>query len=538
MFTSQNTENDVAIAHKPPCDEGVLSAGTCEQPVDKSTGRWVLLATILGSSMAFIDSTVVNVALPTLQRDFSATASGVQWVVQAYALLLAALILTGGSLGDRLGRRKVFVIGTVLFTVASVWCGAAPNLEQLIAARALQGVGGALLVPGSLAIISATFADSERGKAIGTWSGFTAITSAIGPVLGGWLVEYLSWRAVFLINIPLAIVVVIVALWRVPESRDEDATAPIDWLGASFITLGLGGLVFGLTEAAGQSWGAATTWISLIVSGLAFAGFIITELRVASPMVPFDLFRSSTFSGANLLTLFLYASLSGALYFVPFNLIQVQGYSSTEAGAALLPMILILSGLSRWAGGLIDHFGARLPLVVGPLAAAAGFALFALPGVGGSYWVTVFPATVVLGLGMAITVAPLTTAVMSAVDERHSGLASGINNAVSRAAGVLAIAVFGILMAVTFDRQLDDRTQDIPLDGGGRAEIQANRDQLAAMSPPAGLDGAAATSFTDSVDRSFVAGYRLIMLVGAALAVASGVAAALLIRNPVPKASG
>lgn len=528
----------MAIVHKPPCDEGVIRSGKREQGVDQVTGRWVLLATILGSSMAFIDSTVVNVALPTLQREFSATAAAVQWVVQAYALLLASLILVGGSLGDRLGRRRIFVIGTVLFTLASVWCGAAPNLEQLIAARALQGVGGALLVPGSLAIISATFADNERGKAIGTWSGFTAITSAIGPVLGGWLVEHLSWRAVFFMNIPLAIVVVIAALWHVPESKDAEATAAIDWLGAALITVGLGGLVFGFTEASGHGWAAVTTWVALGAGGLALAGFVIAELRVAAPMVPFNLFRSPTFSGANLLTLFLYASLSGALYFVPFNLIQVQGYSSTQAGAALLPMILILFGLSRWAGGLIDRFGARLPLVVGPLIAAVGFALFALPGVGGSYWVTVFPAAVVLGIGMAITVAPLTTAVMSAVDERHSGLASGINNAVSRAAGVLAIAVFGILMAVTFDRHLNDRIQDLPMTDVSRAETQANRGQLASMPVPTGLDESAAVAFTDSVDHSFVAGYRLIMLVGAALAVASAVVAALLIRNPVRKASG
>ena len=529
----------MAIAHKPPCDEGVIrGAETHGQYVDKSTGRWVLLVTILGSSMAFIDSTVVNVALPTLQREFSATAASVQWVVQAYSLMLASLILVGGSLGDRLGRRRIFLVGTVLFTLASVWCGTAPTLEQLIAARALQGIGGALLVPGSLAIISATFPDSERGKAIGTWSGFTAITSAIGPVLGGWLVEHLSWRAVFFMNIPLAIVVVIAALWHVPESKDPEATAAIDWLGAALITVGLGGLVFGFTEASVQGWGTLTTWAALGVGGLALAGFIVTELCIAAPMVPFNLFRSPTFSGANLLTFFLYASLSGALYFVPFNLIQVQGYSSTQAGAALLPMVLILFGLSRWAGGLIDRFGARLPLIVGPSIAAVGFALFALPGVGGSYWETVFPAAVVLGIGMAITVAPLTTAVMSAVDERYSGLASGINNAVSRAAGVLAIAVFGILMAVTFDRQLNDRIQDLPMTDVARAETQANRDQLASMPVPTGLDDSAAASFTDSVDYSFVAGYRLIMLVGAALAVAGAVVAALLIRNPVREASG
>lgn len=508
-----------------------MSSMPSEHSVDAATGRWVLLATILGSSMVFIDGTVVNVALPALQRDFGASASGVQWVVQAYALLLASLILVGGSLGDRLGRRKIFVSGAIVFTLASVWCGVAPGLGQLIAARALQGVGGALLVPGSLAIISSSFSSRERGKAIGTWSSFTAITSAIGPVLGGWLVENLSWRAVFLINIPLAIVVVSVALWHVPESRDTENTAPIDWLGASLVAIGLGGLVFGLTESVAVGWSATTTWLPLATSALAFTGFVIVELHVAAPMVPFELFRSATFSGANLLTLFLYAALGGALYFVPFNLIQVQGYTPTEAGAALLPMILIMFGLSRWAGGLIDRFGARLPLIVGPSVAAAGFALFAVPGVGGGYWMTVFPATVVLGMGLAITVAPLTTAVMSAVDEGHTGLASGINNAVSRAAGVLAIAIFGLVMAMTFDRELQARTQDAPFDSDVRAEIQRNQDQLAAMPIPSGLDESASASFTDSVDHSFVAGYRTIMLLGAALAVLSAIAAALLIRG-------
>ncbi len=488
-------------------------------------GRWVLAATILGSSMAFIDGTVVNVALPALQRDLDATASAVQWVVESYALFLAALILVGGSLGDRFGRRRVFALGVMLFAAASVWCGLAPDVNQLIVARAVQGVGGALLVPGSLAIISASFVDEQRGRAIGTWSGFTAITSALGPVLGGWLVDQASWRWVFFINVPMAAVVLVIVRARVPESRDENAGNSLDWLGAALATVGLGGLVFGLIEAAARGWGDPLVLTALVVGVAALAGFVVVEARGRAPMMPLGLFRSRTFGGANLLTLLLYAALGGALYFVPFNLIQVRGYSATEAGAALLPMILILFGLSRWAGGLVPHFGAKLPLVIGPLIAGAGFALFAMPGTGGSYWATFFPAVVVLGIGMTITVAPLTTTVMGAVEERHSGLASGINNAVARAGGLLAIAVFGIVVASAFDRTLADRLDGIGLQPGPRRAIEDQRDQLAVAEPPAGLDAAAAADVERAIDEAYVAGFRVVMLAAAGMAVASAGAA-------------
>jgi len=378
----------MAIAVKPPCDEGVILSGRAEpgcEGFSTNVGRWVLLATILGSSMAFIDGTVVNVALPTLQRDFNATAAGVQWVVQAYSLLLAALILVGGSLGDRYGRRRIFAIGVVIFTMASVACGIAPNLATLVTARALQGIGGALLVPGSLAIITAAFPEEERGRAIGTWSGFTAITSAIGPVLGGWMVENLSWRSVFLMNVPLAAVVLLVTLRYVPESRDDEATGRLDWIGAGIITTFLGSLIYGLTEAALAGFSSRLVLLLLAVSAVSAVAFVIVERRVANPMVPLSLFRSRTFSGTNLLTLFLYAALSGALYFFPFNLVQVQGYSSTAAGAAMLPMILLMFGLSRWAGGLAGRYGARLPLTIGPVITGAGFLAFVIPGIGGSY---------------------------------------------------------------------------------------------------------------------------------------------------------
>ena len=497
-----------------------------------TAGRWVLAATILGSSMAFIDGTVVNVALPTLQRDLGASAAAVQWVVEAYALFLAALILVGGSLGDRLGRKRIYTVGVGVFTVASVACGLSQDVGQLIAARAVQGVGGALLVPGSLAIISAAFAGDARGRAIGTWSGATAITSAIGPLLGGWLVDQGSWRWVFLINVPLAAVVLWIVAARVPESRDESSAGRIDVGGALLVTAGLGLLVFGLIEVPARGWGDGLVLASLAAAVAALAAFVAVEARGRSPMMPLGLFRSRVFSGANVLTLLLYAALGGALYWVPFNLIEVHGYSSTKAGAALLPMVLLLSVLSRWAGGLIGAFGPRPPLTVGPAVAGLGFLLFARPGIGGSYWTTFFPAAVVLGVGLSITVAPLTTAVMGAVEGSHSGVASGVNNAVSRTAGLLAIAVLGIVVAGAFEGSLDDRLDGLALTDSARAEIDRQEGDLAAIDAPAELDAAGQAAVADAVDRSFNAGFRRAMIVGAGLAFASAVAAWLMIRGP------
>src|SRR5256886_6409781 len=343
--------------------------------------------------MAFIDGTVVNVALPALQSALNATVTDVQWVIEAYSLLLSALLLVGGSLGDRYGRRRVFIIGVVIFAAASAWCGLAPGIRPLIIARAAQGFGAALLVPGSLAIISSSFREEDRGRAIGTWSGFSAITAAIGPVLGGWLIEQLSWRAVFFINLPLAIIVVVICYWRVPESSGYEK-GRLDWVGAIVIALGLGALVWGLIESARLGF-AHPAIVSALVTGLILiVAFIFLERRRRYPMVPLELFRSPTFTGANLLTLLLYSALSGTLFFLPLNLIQVQNYSPTAAGAALLPLILIIFLLSRWAGGLVQKYGAKIPLIVGPLIAAGGYVAFALTGVGGSYWRTFFPAMI------------------------------------------------------------------------------------------------------------------------------------------------
>jgi EmrB/QacA subfamily drug resistance transporter len=490
----------------------------------------VLAATILASSMAFIDGTVVNVALPALQSSLHATVVDVQWVVESYGLFLAALLLIGGAMGDSFGRRSIFLFGTGLFAAASIGCGLSSSISQLIFARSFQGIGAAFLVPSSLAIISASFDAKSRGGAIGIWSGFTAITAALGPVLGGWLIERASWHWVFLINVPIAAAVIAISLWHVPESRGS-APQKTDWLGAAVATLGLGGIVFGFVESANLGWRHPLVFGSLIVGFASLIVFVFVEKRVASPMVPLSLFKSRSFTGANLLTFLLYAALGIFFFLFPLNLIQVQKYSTTATGAAALPLILLIFFLSRWSGGLVARFGPKRPLVVGPLIAAAGFLLFALPSVGGSYWTTFFPAFMVLGLGMAVSVAPLTTVVMSSVDQTRAGIASGINNAVSRVAGVLAVAIFGIVMVTAFSARLQHSLVGLDLAPAALHQVQSRVIRLAAIEVPAGLDPQTTSAIRAAIAHAFIYAFRLVTLICAVLAVTSAAVAARMIPS-------
>jgi len=513
---------------KPPCDEGVVRSLDAEVPCAAQARRWILAATILGSSMAFIDGTVVNVALPALQASLHASVVGVQWVVESFGLFLGALILVGGSLGDLFGRRLMFLIGVAVFAAASIVCGLAVNIQQLVIARSVQGVGAAFLVPGSLSLISASFDEKTRGQAIGTWSGFTAITTALGPVLGGWLIEHASWRWIFFINVPLAAAVIVISLWRIPESREVRA-GRVDWLGALVATVGLGGVVYGFIESTTLGWNQPLVYGSLILGFALLIAFAFIEARVNSPMVPLALFASRGFSGANLLTLFLYAALGIFFFLFPMDLIQVQGYSTTATGAAALPLILLLFVLSRWSGGLVMRYGSKVPLIVGPLIAAIGFVLCAVPDVGAGYWSGFFPAFTVLGFGMAISVAPLTTVVMSSVASNRTGAASGINNAVARVASVLAVAILGIVMVKLFSSALNRGLAGVPLPSDILQHVRSNEIKLAGLDLPGGVDAQTTALLRAAISHAFVFAFRIVMLICAGLCVASAAVAAVMI---------
>jgi EmrB/QacA subfamily drug resistance transporter len=429
--------------------------------------RLALAATICGSGMAFLDASVVNVALPAMQQDLKGGAAEAQWILNAYLLLLGAFVLVGGAAGDRYGRRKIFLAGIGLFTLASLACAVAPDARLLIAARAIQGLGAALLTPSSLALIGSIFDSGERGRAFGAWAGFGAVAGALGPVLGGWLVDAVSWRAIFLINIPLAAVTVWLTFAGIPESSDPDARR-LDWTGAGLAGVGLGALTWGLTRAGAKGLGDIQALAWTCAGALLLAAFLAAEARLREPMMPLGLYRSRNFSGANLLTLLLYFALSGALFFLPFVLIRVHGYPATAAGAALLPFSAVMGLLSGQAGKLSDRIGPRWPLAVGPLVAAAGFALMGFGAGDASYWTGFLPGITALGLGMTIAVAPLTSTVMNAVPDQHAGLASGVNNAVARVAGLLAIALMGVVFAQVFVAELPDRSA-----GEARAALSA-----------------------------------------------------------------
>ena len=409
-----------------------------------------LVATILGSTVVFLDSTVVNVALPAISEGLDAGLSGQQWVVEAYMLTMVSLLLVGGSLGDQFGRRRVFVIGLVAFGVTSALCAVAPTVEFLVAARALQGVAGALLVPGSLAIVAATFEGAARGKAVGTWTAWTGIATVIGPAGGGALVGLTSWRAIFWVNLPLIAATAALTLHAVEESRDPDAFRGIDWGGIGLSAVGLGGPVYALIEQPDRGWGDPLVWVPLLVGVASFALFVVHEARARHPMMDLGLFRIRNFAVANLTTLSAYAGLIGGLFFVGLFLQQVSGYSPLEAGLATTPISVLLFVLSpRW-GKLASGTGPRLPMTLGPIVGGLGLLLMLRVGADGEYVTEVLPAILVFGLGLSATVAPLTATVLDSVEERHVGIASGINNGVSRVAGLLAIAILGAVISARF----------------------------------------------------------------------------------------
>ena len=451
-------------------------------------GRWVLVATILGSAIASIDATVVGIALPTIGREFDTGLATLQWVVTAYTLTLAGLLLIAGALGDRYGRRRVFLVGVVWFAVASLVCGVAPNAAVLIGARALQGVGAALLTPGSLAILQAAFRPADRGRAIGAWSGIGGVASAVGPFVGGWLVQAASWRFIFVINLPIAAAVVLVSTRHVPESHDPDATGRVDVTGGSLVTLGLVGLTYGLIEGPSSGFGSPAVLTALLGGGVCLAAFGVWESRVAHPMLPLSLFRSTQFTATNVVTFVIYGALGGVLFLLPIQLQQVCGYTPLQAGMSLLPVTVIMLALSARSGALAGRIGPRLQMTAGPLLVAAGMALFTRVGGHGSYLTQVLPAVAVLGLGLATTVAPLTTTVLAALPARHSGMASAVNNDVARVAALIAVAVLPAAAGIT-----------------GAAYLHAEQ---------------------------FSAGFHTAALISAALCVLGGALAAVFVHNP------
>lgn len=498
-----------------------------------TTGRWVLLATILAASMAFIDGSALNVALPTLQADLQATGAQLLWINDAYLVMLASLILFGGSLGDKLGRKRVYMAGIIIFVSASLACGLAPTVQFLLAMRVLQGIGGALMIPGSLALITAFFTGDERGPAIGTWSGATTAVTVAGPMLGGFLAGIGFWRGVFFINIPLGIIALAALYFKVPESRDEDAAA-IDYPGATLATLGLGALAYGFIAAPEQGWNNFRVYGPLALGLVGLAAFLFVEVRSSHPMMPLSLFRSRTFTGANLLTLFLYGALSTFSFFLPLNLVQTQGYSQFNAGLAATPFAILLALISRWAGKAVNKYGPRRLLTIGPATTGLGFLALGFVGLTpgpAAYWRTYLPGVLMIGLGMGLTVAPLSNTVMSALKTERAGTASGINNAVSRTASVLAIAIVGGLALIIFTGSLMEQTASLDLSPAAQEALQQEADHLGEASVPSAVSADQETAVAQAIDHAFVEMFQTVMFICTGLAWLSASLAAWLIRE-------
>lgn len=497
--------------------------------------RLTLVATILGSTVVFLDATVVNVALPTLSSDLGIGLAGQQWVVEAYLLALVSFLLVGGSLGDRYGRRRLFVVGLAAFGLTSALCALAPSDEILIGARALQGIAGALLVPGSLAIVAAAFSGAARGTAIGTWTAWTGIATVLGPAGGGALIETLSWRWIFWVNVPLCAFTIALTLRAVAESRDPDAFEAIDRGGIALSAVGLGGPVFALIEQPDRGWGDPLVFIPLLAGVACFALFLWHEARTPQPMLDLGLFRIRNFAVANVTTLIAYAGLIGGFFFIGLFLQQTAGYSPLEAGLATIPTSGVLFALSPAFGRLAAARGPRLPMTAGPIVAGAGLLLFLRVDAGGAYVEDVLPATLLFGLGLAATVAPLTTTVLSAVPEGKVGIGSGINNGVSRVAGLLAIAILGAVISGHFGNALSDRLSDVQISARERALLEQARDKPLG-SPPGGAPGVDLT-VTESIEAANVSAFHLGMTLAGGLLILGGAASAAGIRGRVEQPS-
>ena len=502
--------------------------------LNSAIGKWIMASVILASAMAFIDSTALNVVLPSLQKDLNATGTDLFWLLNSYLLMLAALILPGGSLGDKLGRKKIFMIGITVFILASAACGFAPTVFYIIIFRTIQGIGGALMIPGSLSIINSSFGKTERGKAIGTWSAVTTLVTIGGPILGGALADAGLWRIIFFINIPIGIISLII-LWRkVPESSDEETTHSLDYAGAFAIVAGLALLTYGFLKIPKTGFNNWQVYISLTTGILSLIVFIIIEKRSNHPMMPLHLFSNKTFSGANLLTFFLYAALFSAMLFLTLNMVQVQGYSQLQAGLTLLPFTILLILISRWSGGLVDKYGPRWFLILGPTVVASGllFLSFIKETNGPSeFWTTYFPGILLFGLGMSFTVTPLTTTVMGAVPDHFSGTASGVNNAISRISNVFANAIIGALAILFFAGSLNNSMKKMPVENSSKEKVMAQAANLGDAKVPVIIVGENKSKIEQAYKEGFIYAYVKVMRICVVMAALSAIMAFLFIKN-------
>nr|WKN36522.1 MFS transporter [Tunicatimonas sp. TK19036] len=505
-----------------------------EVTLKSATGRWVLASTILASSMAFIDSTALNVILPSLQQDLQAKGTDIFWILNAYLLMLASLILVSGSLGDKLGRKKVFMVGIAIFMAASTGCGLSTSVEWLVISRLLQGIGGALMIPGSLSLLSATFHRKEKGRAIGTWSAVTTLMTVGGPLLGGALGDAGLWRFIFYVNIPLGMASLLMLYFKVPESVDQNTDRRLDYSGAFTIASGLALLTYGCLEIPEVGWGDWKVYVPLGLGVVCMLGFLRIEKGKSNPMIPLYLFKNRTFAGANLLTFLLYTGLGAAMLFLSLNLIQVQGYRQLQAGMVMLPFTVILASFARWAGSLTDRYGPRWLLVFGSLCVGSGFYLFSRVGQTqgpSDFWTTYLPGVLVFGLGMAFTVVPLTTTVMGAVEDQHSGVASGVSNSMTRLASVFANAVFGALAIVLFSKFLIAPTQELDLLEEAQQAVYEQAPDLGAAKVPESVPKQLQSKVENAFHQSFIKMYQQIMFYSAVLAWLSALVAFFFIDN-------